>query len=106
MSYSNGALLLASATFIGQVRVALLVAAYAIANESPSTEFHAKRKQVSDAMLYSQGTAELMVNLMSRLIIATNSTIRDDVTPDDSDVEFVVASQLALEPTLDALLNL
>lgn len=106
MTLSNGATLLASSTFQGQVAVALLKLSNDIANEDAGTANHAKRKQVSDAIIYRQGTAEKIGQLVARMVIATNATIRDAVSPSDSDVEFVVSGLLANTVAVDAMLNL
>lgn len=106
MSLTNGATLLASSTFQGQVAVALLKLSNDIANESAGTANHAKRKQVSDAIIYKQGTAEKIGQLCARMVIATNATIRDAVSPSDSDVEFVVSGLLGSTVAVDAMLNL
>jgi hypothetical protein len=106
MTLSNGATLLASPTFQGQVSVALLKLSNDIANESAGTANHAKRKQVSDAILYKQGTAEKISQLVARMVIATNTTIRDAVSPADGDVEYVVSGLLSDTTAVDAMLNL
>jgi hypothetical protein len=98
--------LLASADFQGQVAVALLKLANDIKNEAGSIENHAKRKQVADAIIYKQGTAEKIGQLCARMVIATNSTIRDAVSPTDSDIESVVSGLLGSSVAVDAMLNL
>jgi hypothetical protein len=106
MSLTNGATLLASTTFQGQVAVALLKLANDIENEDAGTTNHTKRKQVADAIIYKQGTAEKIGQLCARMIIATNVTIRDDETPDDADVEYAASGLLSSTVAVDAMLNL
>ena len=104
MSLTNGATLLASSAFIGQVGCALLKLANDIANEPTNTALHAKRIFVANNVMYKYAKADAITILVARLIIATNATVRAATSPTDSDVEFVASSLLGSETALDSMI--
>jgi hypothetical protein len=104
MSLTNGATLLASSAFIGQVGCALLKLSNDISNEAANTALHAKRIFVANNVLYKYSKADAITILVARLIIATNATVRAATSPTDSDVEFVASSLLGSETALDSMI--
>ena len=111
MSLTNGATLLASSTFQGQVSVALLVLANTIRRGDrleawADTTQDAKRAQVASAIYYRQGTVPKINETACRYLIGENSVIRDATSPTDNDVQYVCGVMLGDTSALDSLLNL